>query len=79
MPPIIAQLLVGAIQALIQVIQAKLAEEERVVIVIDPDHFRAEDDKAALETVCGKAMLVRRVGTHDQQQDLMAPEAAGSH
>ncbi len=62
MSPIIAQLLVAAIQSLMQAIEAKLSHEERILLVADPDDFTTEEDRAALDRVKARARLVRHFG-----------------
>ena len=64
MTPIVAQIVITAIQGLIQVVTAKLAQEERIVIVIDPESFTSPEEREALDTVCRRAMMLHKVGSH---------------
>ena len=61
-PSTIAQLLVAAIQAVIQAIESKLQHEERVLMVVDPGEFQDEVGKTALELVRARARLVKTFG-----------------
>lgn len=62
MSPIIAQLLVAAIQSLMQAIEAKLSHEERILMVVDPVDLIDDEDRAALDRVKARARLVRHFG-----------------
>ena len=67
--PVIAQLLIAAVQALIQMVESKLAHERRVLLVIDPDQFTDDEDWKAYERLIQCARLVRHFGPDEERKE----------
>lgn len=62
---ILAQIIVAAIQAIIQGISARLSEEERVLLVVDPTELETDEERRALELLIKRAKLHRHWGRQE--------------
>lgn len=65
MSPIIAQLAVAAFQALVQALESKLSQEEKALVLLDPDDFVAPEEQAAFDLVKARARRVWIFGRED--------------
>ena len=69
MSPLIAQLLVAAVQAIFQAIESKLAHEERILLLLDPDDLADVEDRSALERLTARARLVKHFGRESEAHE----------